>query len=80
MPHILGGASKTKNNDEAEQADKKEQREAGRRFRSAHVNIRLAQQWAAGQPWAELDIRGVPWSQDAATGAECTWLEVRHTY
>ena len=79
MPHFLGSASKTRDKDEAEQAQQKEQRDAGRRFRTAHVNVRLAQQWAAGQPWAELDIRGVPWSQDAAAAAECTWLKVRHT-
>ena len=79
VPHFLGSARKIRNEDEAEQADKKEQKDAARRLRQAHVNVRLAQQWAAGQPWAELDIRGVPWSQDTAAAAECTWLEVRHT-
>ena len=80
MPHFLGSASKARNQEEAEQAEKKEQKDAARRFRLAHVNVRLAQQWAAGQPWAELDIRGVPWSQDAAAAAECTWVKVRHTF
>ena len=79
MPHFLGSASKTKAKDGAEGAGEKEQREAARRFRQAHVNVQLAQQWAGGQPWAELDIRGVPWSQDAAAAAECIWLKVRHT-
>ena len=79
VPHLLGSASKARDEAGDEQADKKEQREAGHCFRQAHVNARLAQQWAGGQPWADLDIRGVPWSQDAAAAAECTFLKVRHT-
>ena len=80
VPHLLGSVSKTWGEEGAEQDDQKEHREAGRRFRQAHVNVRLAQQWAGGQPWAKLDIMGVPWSQEAAAAAQCIWLRVRHTF
>ena len=53
-----------------------EQRQAHHRFRQAYVNAQLAEQWAAGQPWAELDATGVPWSATAAAAAEHKWREV----
>ena len=54
-----------------------EQRGAQQRFRRAYVNAQLAQQWAAGQDWAELDACGVPWSPEASAAAKDRWLEVR---
>lgn len=53
-----------------------EQREAQQHFKRAYVNDQLAQQWAAGQPWAELDACGVPWSSESSAIAEDEWLEV----
>ena len=53
-----------------------ERRETQQRFRRAYVNAQLAQQWAAGQPWAELDASGVPWSLESSATAEDRWLEV----
>lgn len=53
-----------------------EQRQAHHRVRQAYVNAQLAEQWAAGQPWAELDATGVPWSAEAAATAEQDWREV----
>ena len=53
-----------------------EQRDAHQRFTRAYVDAQLAQQWAAGQGWAGLDARGVPWSQECMAAAEDRWLKV----
>ncbi len=54
-------------------------KDAQQRFKQAYVNAQLAQQWAAGQAWAELDAHGVPWSMEAIAVAEGNWVEVRLT-
>jgi len=54
-------------------------KEAQQRFKQAYVNAQLAQQWAAGQAWAELDAHGVPWSTEAIAVAEGKWVQVEFT-
>ena len=59
-----------------QQCAAQEQRQAHHCFRQAYVNAQLAEQWAAGQPWAELDATGVPWSAEAAATAEHDWRQL----
>lgn len=52
-------------------------KEAQQRIKQAYVNAQLAQEWAAGQAWAELDAYGVPWSTEAVALAEGRWVQVK---